>query len=265
MTAWIRMLSDEEAGGDLREALALARTPHGTVDNVMRVHSLRPSTLRGHVALYRATLHDDTNTLPAWLQECIASYVSILNDCPYSLANHWRTRVISSATTTGRIGSRRRSRRAGRRILRGPGPRAHAICREAHPPAGRRGAVGRRSLVRDRARRREILEANQIIGYFNYVNRCLNGLGVTTEGDVVGYYRSPESLLVRGSAYRPGPGAAPPRPVGVVNRTAARPFPQERLSTVTTWETLTTDSPSSPALRRGNGRLPGAGQWRDWT
>ena len=36
----------------------------------------------------------------------------------------------------------------------------------------------------------EILEANQIIGYFNYVNRCLNGLGVTTEGDIVGYYAS---------------------------------------------------------------------------
>ena len=34
----------------------------------------------------------------------------------------------------------------------------------------------------------QILEANQIIGYFNYVNRCLNGLGVTTQGDVVGYY-----------------------------------------------------------------------------
>ena len=34
----------------------------------------------------------------------------------------------------------------------------------------------------------EILEANQIIGYFNYVNRGLNGLGVTTGGDVVGYY-----------------------------------------------------------------------------
>ena len=34
----------------------------------------------------------------------------------------------------------------------------------------------------------EILEANQIVGYFNYVNRCLNGLGVTTEGDVIGYY-----------------------------------------------------------------------------
>ena len=36
----------------------------------------------------------------------------------------------------------------------------------------------------------EILEINQIVGYFNYVNRLLNGLGVTTEGDVVGYYKT---------------------------------------------------------------------------
>ena len=34
----------------------------------------------------------------------------------------------------------------------------------------------------------QILEANQIICYFNYVNRSLNGLGVSTEGDIVGYY-----------------------------------------------------------------------------
>ena len=35
----------------------------------------------------------------------------------------------------------------------------------------------------------EILEANQIICYFNYVNRIINGLGVTTKGDTVGYYK----------------------------------------------------------------------------
>ena len=34
----------------------------------------------------------------------------------------------------------------------------------------------------------KILEANQIICYFNYVNRSINGLGVSTEGDTVGYY-----------------------------------------------------------------------------
>ncbi len=34
----------------------------------------------------------------------------------------------------------------------------------------------------------EILETNQIICYSNYVNRSLNGLGVTTDNDIVGYY-----------------------------------------------------------------------------
>ncbi len=89
MTAWIKMIADEDADPALLEVLKLARTPHGTVDNVMRVHSLRPNTMRGHVVLYRAALHDEANTLPTWLQETLSSYVSILNNCDYSLANHW--------------------------------------------------------------------------------------------------------------------------------------------------------------------------------
>ena len=47
MAAWIEMISDEDADETLTKALDFARTPHGTVDNVMRVHSLRPSTIRG--------------------------------------------------------------------------------------------------------------------------------------------------------------------------------------------------------------------------
>ena len=89
MTAWISMINDADAD-TLDEVLAMARTPHGTVDNVMRVHSHRPSTMRGHIVLYRAVLHDDSNTIPPWFQEVISSYVSILNDCDYSLSNHWK-------------------------------------------------------------------------------------------------------------------------------------------------------------------------------
>jgi len=89
MSAWIEMISDQDADGDVRDALADARTPHGTVDNVLRVHSLRPNTMRGHMALYRSVLHDESNTIPTWFQETIGSYVSMINDCPYSLANHW--------------------------------------------------------------------------------------------------------------------------------------------------------------------------------
>lgn len=189
MTAWIKMVSDEEADDQLLDVLKLARTPHGTVDNVMRVHSLRPNTMRGHVVLYRSALHDEMNTLPTWLQETISSYVSILNECPYSLANHW----------------------ANARHLIGDEPRADAIEKALHDRQPDRVFDGRElALLRYTEKLTltpgamvesdvtalkeagvddgEILEANQVIGYFNYVNRCLNGLGVTTDGDVVGYY-----------------------------------------------------------------------------
>lgn len=191
-SAWIRMLSDEEADEDLREALALARTPHGTVDNVMRVHSLRPSTLRGHVLLYRAALHDDANTLPAWLQECIASYVSVLNDCPYSLSNHWANarHLIGDGPRAARIEAALAARRP-EDVFEG---RELALMRYAEKLTLRPGAMERadaEALSAAGLDDGEILEANQIVGYFNYVNRCLNGLGVTTEGDVVGYYADP--------------------------------------------------------------------------
>ena len=39
----------------------------------------------------------------------------------------------------------------------------------------------------------EILEVNQVCAYFNYSNRLLNGLGVTTQGDVVGFYKEPDA------------------------------------------------------------------------
>lgn len=191
MSAWIRMLSDEEADAELRDALSMARTPHGTVDNVMRVHSLRPNTMRGHVVLYRAALHDEANTIPTWLQETLSSYVSILNDCPYSLANHWanarhliaddaRADAIEQALQAGRPedafeGAELALLRYGEKLTRDPGRMRQsdvAALREAGWDDG------------------QILEANQIIGYFNYVNRCLNGLGVTTDGDIVGYYAS---------------------------------------------------------------------------
>ena len=32
----------------------------------------------------------------------------------------------------------------------------------------------------------EILEINQVISYFNYVNRSVVGLGVNTKGDILG-------------------------------------------------------------------------------
>ena len=80
MSAWIKMIQNSEADKELRAVLDEAKTPHGTVDNVMRVHSLRPSTMRGHFTLYRCCLQAPNNSIPEWFQEVISSYVSIIND-----------------------------------------------------------------------------------------------------------------------------------------------------------------------------------------
>jgi len=190
MSAWIEMVSDENADATLREALDLARTPHGTVDNVMRVHSLRPNSMRGHVALYRAALHDDANTLPTWLQETIASYVSILNDCHYSLANHWANarHLIDDDSKADEIEFALHNDKPelafdepelallqyAKKLTVAPG----SLCESDVSALKECGFDDG-----------EILEANQIVGYFNYVNRLLNGLGVSTDGDIVGYYK----------------------------------------------------------------------------
>ena len=189
MAAWIEMISDEDASDDLLEVLKLARTPHGTVDNVMRVHSLRPNTMKGHVVLYRAALHDDANTIPMWFQETISSYVSILNDCPYSLANHWANarHLIGNDTRADAIEAAMRDRKPGD-VFEG---KELALMQYAEKLTLRPAEMQQSDIEPLRAAGLddgEILEANQIICYFNYVNRSINGLGVTTAGDIVGYY-----------------------------------------------------------------------------
>ena len=189
MSAWIKMISDDEANEELLDALSLSRTPHGTVDNVMRVHSLRPNTLRGHVILYRAALHDDSNTLPMWLQETISSYVSILNHCPYSLANHWANarHLIDDDLQADKIKAAL-DNQSPSDVFEGA---ELALMQYAEVLTLRPGEIMEsevNNLRQNGLNDGEILEANQIICYFNYVNRSLNGLGVTTDNDVVGYY-----------------------------------------------------------------------------
>lgn len=194
MAAWIKMIRDEDAASDLARALDQVRTPAGTVDNVMRVHSLRPHTMIGHWTLYMSVLHNNGNTLPTWFLEVVASYTSILNRCDYSLTNHWHNAraLIDDEDRAGAI----------HRALYADGPEQAfegkelellRYCRQLtlHP-----GDIAESYVIAAReagATDGEILEVNQCCGYFCYVNRLLNGLGVTLQGDVVGYY-APTSL-----------------------------------------------------------------------
>ena len=183
------MINDEDADDELKIALNEAKTPHGTVDNVLRVHSLRPNTMIGHMKLYKSVLHDKKNTIPMWFQETISSYVSMINNCNYSFENHWKNAVFL-------INDKEKSEEI-RLALENNKPENYfenkelALLIYAKKLTLNPGKINKKDfqeLKKVGLNDGEILEANQIICYFNYVNRSVNGLGVTTQGDIVGYY-----------------------------------------------------------------------------
>lgn len=109
--SWIKTVSQEQAAGSLRELYARVAGPSGTVDNVLQIHSLRPHTLEGHMALYKSVLHHGGNKLPKWLLETIGLYVSFLNGCIYCVAHHFAGlgRVLQMRNARARFATRWRA------------------------------------------------------------------------------------------------------------------------------------------------------------
>jgi len=192
MTAWIRMIALEEASGKLKEMYELAKTPAGTVDNVMRAHSLRPHSMQGHLALYRNVLHNPDNTLPFWFLEVVASYVSMSNKCDYSLTHHWANarRLINDKPRSQVVWDALSSARP-ELAFDGKELAFLNYARKLTVDVANMQRSDYEALRAAGCDDGEILEVNQVCAYFNYSNRLLNGLGVTTEGDVVGYYQEP--------------------------------------------------------------------------
>jgi len=191
MSAWIKIIQPEDAEGELRETYDKVMSPHGTVDNVMKVHSLQPETMLGHLSLYKSILHNPDMTLPVWFLEVIASYTSMINNCDYSLTHHF-------SNARHLIADDERADRIFAALGNGdPASEFHgkelALLNYAARLTADVGGVSGHDFEQAKdagCDDREILEVNQVVAYFNYSNRVLNGLGVTTEGDVVGYYGS---------------------------------------------------------------------------
>ncbi len=185
------MVTDEDADATLKQMFDKVRTPHGTIDNVMRAHSLRPHTMEGHVVLYRSVLHNPDNVLPFWFLEVIASYTSILNKCAYSLAHHFTNarRLIADDARADAIDA---ALKAGRPedVFAGKELALVNYAAKLTTAVGEMMDSDMTDLRQAGCDDGEILEVNQVCAYFNYANRLLNGLGVTTEGDTIGYYEA---------------------------------------------------------------------------
>ncbi len=187
MRFWIETIAPDEAEGRLADIYRRVRGPNGEVDNILRVHSLRPHTLEGHMALYKAVLHHPRNRLPKWLLEAIGVYVSALNRCHYCFAHHGQglARLLADERRSREMLAALEQDRPeevfeGRELAAMRYARALTLT-----PADvvRDDVLALRQAGFDDG---EILEIDQVTSYFAYANRTVLGLGVTTAGDTLG-------------------------------------------------------------------------------
>lgn len=80
--AWIRMIPESEAEGELKAEYAGAMEPWGGVDNIMKIHSLNVATLKAHMLLYFTVMRGPSDLSRAQ-REMIAVVVSAANHCHY--------------------------------------------------------------------------------------------------------------------------------------------------------------------------------------
>lgn len=80
--AFIRTIEPAQASGQLAELYQRYANPDGSVDNVLKVHSVNPSALTAHLQLYIQAMHS-ASPLSRAEREMVAVAVSRLNNCHY--------------------------------------------------------------------------------------------------------------------------------------------------------------------------------------
>ena len=183
--SWIEVIAYDKSNAKLRKVYDRVKSKDNYIDNVLKVHSLRPHTLTGHMALYKNVLHHPDNSLPKWYLETIGVLVSQINACDYCVRHHLAglKRLIGDEADQIIEHMKNDSMdeyfedmyllgiRYAIKLTRTPkeiGEMDIDILRVAGFTDG------------------EILEINQVTSYFNYVNRLVQGLGVNLDGDVLG-------------------------------------------------------------------------------
>lgn len=185
--SWIKTISYQNATGKLKALYDRIKGPNDYLDNILKVHSLRPHTLEGHMKLYKNVLHHLDNQLPKWLLEAIGVYVSLLNSCEYCVQHHFQgmRKLLNDDTRSNVIFT----------ALKQEDPASafhdkelvifnYAAKLTKSPNSVSENDV--KDLRESGFSDEEILEINQVVSYFAYANRTVLGLGVNIDGDIIG-------------------------------------------------------------------------------
>jgi uncharacterized peroxidase-related enzyme len=184
---WIKIVNFDAATGRLRQLYERIAHASGNVDNIMMAHSLRPHSMEGHMQLYKNVLHHTGNKIDKWFLEALGVYVSLLNHCNYCVEHHFqgmRRLLDDDARAT-----------AMRDALQANQPsRAFDSAQTAAMHYAEKLTLAASEITEDDISSLrgvgfddgQILEINQVVAYFSYANRTVLGLGVHTDGDIIG-------------------------------------------------------------------------------
>ncbi len=182
--SWIDEIEISEADGRLAEIYTELVEKRGKVSNILKVHSLNPEAMAGHLDLYM-TLMFGKSGLSRAEREAIGVVVSAENDCAYCVNHHAEAlrHFIKDEETLQMLMTA-----DGLETLE---PRLSNIVRHAEKLTSAPEAMTESDLGELRAvglSDQDILDLTLIAAYFNFVNRIVLGLGVEfTEQEVAGY------------------------------------------------------------------------------
>lgn len=185
--AFIRTIPDAEATGSLALLYQRVGNPDGTIDNVMKIHSLNEAALAGHFEVYVAAMHRPS-PLPRAERELIGVVVSRINGCGYCQKHH--AAGLDRVNRSGRenLGADALAGNHARLT-----PRERAMVAFAEKLTLRPGSINHEDVNRLREaglEDREIHDLANVVAYFCYANRIVTGLGVALESVGIGQHPS---------------------------------------------------------------------------
>lgn len=185
--SWIKTIDFDKAEGKLKSLYKRVKGPNNNIDNVLKIHSLRPHTLEGHMFLYKAVLHHSGNTLPKWYLEALGCYVSYLNNCEYCLEHHFAglKRLLNNDLRSNQFLDALKNDELNAFFTSKFGSGV-AYTKKLTLNVQEIKEEDFTALTKSGFSQGEILEINQVVSYFNYVNRSVVGLGASTKGDILG-------------------------------------------------------------------------------
>ena len=176
----ISTITESDAQGDLADRYKRVGNPDGTVDNVMKIHALNPDSLRTHFEMYTEAMHKPS-PLSRAEREIVATEVSRVNGCAYCLEHH--TRGLKRLLPAVRHEAVQELKVGRLELLTNREKALVLYARKLTTTPQRMTEKDVKALRGAGLDDRAILDLAQCIGYFNYVNRIVTGLGVMLGDD----------------------------------------------------------------------------------